>query len=69
MLVAEDIVCKIADFLGKNPEEVRQINFLKVGDRLPFGTDDKQILTDEHIIQDVYAKVVLRIRMKYVLLG
>ena len=63
-MVAEDIVCKIADYLGKNPEEVRQINFLKVGDRLPFGTDDKQILSDEHILKDVYAKADNSFKLK-----
>ena len=31
-------------------------NLFKVGHRLPFGTDDKQILTDEHILEDCYAK-------------
>ncbi|CAG5113950.1 Oidioi.mRNA.OKI2018_I69.chr2.g8039.t1.cds [Oikopleura dioica] len=56
MLVAEDIISKVADYLKMPVEEVRQINFLKPGDRLPFGEDDKQILTDEHIIKDLYEK-------------
>ena len=56
MLVAEDIISKVADKLGLVPENVRKINMMKVGDRLPYGTDDIQILTDEHIIQDVFKK-------------
>jgi len=56
MLVAEDIVSKVADHLGQHTEEIRKINMLKVGHRLPFGTDDKQILTDEHILEDCFAK-------------
>ena len=56
MLVAEDIISKVADYLKMPVEQVRQINFLKPGDRLPFGEDDKQILTDEHIIKDLYEK-------------
>ena len=56
MLVAEDIISKVADYLKLPVEQVRKTNFLKKGDRLPFGTDDKQILTDEHIIEDLYEK-------------
>jgi xanthine dehydrogenase/oxidase len=54
MLVAEDIISKVADYLKLPVEQVRKTNFLKKGDRLPFGTDDKQILTDEHILEDLY---------------
>jgi xanthine dehydrogenase/oxidase len=56
MLVAEDIICKVADYLGLCVDDVRRTNLLKPGDRLPFGTDDKQILTKEHIIEAVMDK-------------
>ena len=51
MFVAEDIMCKVAQKLNKSVDEIRQINFLKVGDQLPYSTCIKSKLTDEHIIQ------------------
>ena len=56
MLVAEDIITKVSDSLEIFPEDVRRVNMMKVGDRLPFGSDDKQILTDEHILQECFDK-------------
>ena len=50
MLVAEDIMCKVANRLNMSVDEVRQVNFLKIGDRLPYGPCDLSILTDEHIL-------------------
>ena len=50
MLVAEDIMCKVANRLNMSVDEVRQVNFLKIGDRLPYGPRDLSILTDEHIL-------------------
>ena len=51
MFFAEDIICKVADYLNIHVDEIRRINFFKVGDRLPYSICDKSILTDEHIIQ------------------
>ena len=54
MLVAEDIICKVARVLNKSVDHIRQVNFLKVGDRLPYGPCDMSLLTDEHILKGVY---------------
>ena len=54
MLVAEDIMCKVAQKLGLSVDAVRQVNFLQIGDRLPYGPCEKSLLTDEHILPGVY---------------
>lgn len=56
MLVAEDIVHKVADYLNMSVDDVRRINLLKRGDKLPFGPCDKQLLDDDHILEEVYQK-------------
>ena len=56
MLVAEDIVHKVADYLKISVDEVRRINLLKKGDRLPYGPCDKQLLDEDYILEEVYQK-------------
>ena len=63
MFFAEDIICKVADYLNIHVDEIRRINFFQVGDRLPYSMCDKSILTDEHIIQGRY-KILLAIRIR-----
>ncbi|CAG5080707.1 Oidioi.mRNA.OKI2018_I69.PAR.g9688.t1.cds [Oikopleura dioica] len=56
MLVAEDIVHKVADYLKMPVDDVRKINMLKRGDRLPYGPCDKQLLDEDHILEEIYEK-------------
>ena len=56
MLVAEDIMHKVADYLQMSVDEVRRINLLRRGDRLPYGPCDKQLLDEDHILEEIYKK-------------
>ena len=50
MFVAEDLISKVADKLGKSVDEIRKINFLQTGDKLPYSMCNNNTLTDEHIL-------------------